>query len=58
MAEENTQRPSVSEMLRMTGTNTEKFMAQVAEHVEKLEIEIKRLAARVQEMENQNDDFK
>jgi predicted RNase H-like nuclease (RuvC/YqgF family) len=58
MTDENTQRPSVGEMLRTTGANTEKFMVQVAEHVEKLEIEIKQLAARVQEMENQNDDFK
>jgi len=34
---ENLTPPTVAEMLRVTGHNTAEFMAQVADHVEKLE---------------------
>lgn len=43
--------PSVAEMLRVTGGNTAAFMDHVAEHVEKLEAEVVRLTARVNELE-------
>jgi phage shock protein A len=48
-------RPSVGQMLRVTGTNTAKFMEQVAEHVEKLEEEVARLTQRVADLEAAND---
>lgn len=43
--------PSIPEMLRITGGNTAQFMEQVALHIEKLEGEVTRLSARVQELE-------
>jgi phage shock protein A len=49
--------PSVAEMLRITGGNTEAFMGQVAEHVDKLEAEIVKLRERVAELEKQNSDM-
>jgi hypothetical protein len=50
-------KPTVPQMLRMTGNNTQQFMEQIAIHIEKLEVEVARLQARVQELEetNQND---
>jgi outer membrane murein-binding lipoprotein Lpp len=48
---ENLTPPSVSEMLRITGTNTAAFMDHIAEHVEKLEAEIVALQKRVEELE-------
>ena len=51
-------RPSVGQMLRVTGANTATFMEQVAEHVEKLEQDVARLAQRVAELESAQDDFK
>ena len=42
---------SVAEMLRTTGQNTAQFMIKIAEHVESLENEIRRLADRVAELE-------
>jgi flagellar biosynthesis chaperone FliJ len=42
---------TVAEMLRVTGNNTNDFMQQVAEHIEKLEDAVKQLQARVQELE-------
>jgi hypothetical protein len=50
-------KPTVPQMLRMTGHNTQQFMEQIAIHIEKLEVEVARLEARVQELEetNQND---
>ena len=41
-------------MLKTTGTNTARFMEQVAGHVEMLENEVKRLQARVAEVEAQH----
>ena len=46
---------SVAEMLRATGSNTQKFMEQVALHVEKLEMEVARLQERVDSYEAQNE---
>ena len=45
----------VSEMLRTTGENTAKFMAHIAEHVEKLEGHIRKLEQRIIELETKND---
>lgn len=47
-------RPSVGQMLRVTGANTATFMEQVAEHVEKLEAEVAQLAQRITELEAAN----
>jgi pyridoxal biosynthesis lyase PdxS len=46
-----TEKITVPAMLRTTGENTKGFMDQVAEHIEKLEGEIIRLTARVNELE-------
>lgn len=43
--------PSIPEMLRITGGNTATFMEQVADHIDKLEAEVARLTARVNELE-------
>jgi hypothetical protein len=49
-------KPSVGQMLRMTGANTQQFMEQVAMHVEKLEMEVARLTELVTKLESlQND---
>lgn len=45
-------RPSVGQMLRMTGANTADFMNQVADHIEKLEMEVARLTERVAQLES------
>lgn len=50
MSNENL-KPSVGQMLRMTGANTAQFMEQVADHVERLEMEVARLTARVSDLE-------
>ena len=44
-------KPTVPQMLRMTGENTAQFMEQVADHIDKLEAEVARLTARVNELE-------
>lgn len=46
---------SVAEMLRATGNNTQKFLEQVAQHIEKLEYEVTRLQDRVNALEAQNE---
>lgn len=51
MSNENLAPPSVPEMLRMTGANTATFMEQVADHIDKLETEVARLTARINELE-------
>lgn len=51
-------KPTVPQMLRMTGANTAQFMEQIAEHIEKLEAEVQRATARIAELEGQQDDFK
>ena len=49
---ENLTPPSVSEMLRITGGNTARFMEQVAAHIDKLEASIVQLQNRIAELEN------
>jgi len=46
-------RPTVGQMLRMTGANTATFMEQVADHIEKLEMEVARLQERVAKFESE-----
>jgi predicted transcriptional regulator len=51
MNTENLTPPSVSEMLRITGSNTANFMEQIADHIDKLEQEVLKLQERVKELE-------
>ena len=46
------QQVSVADMLRTTGENTQNFMIQIAQHIEKLEAEVLRLQQRVTELES------
>jgi hypothetical protein len=55
MTEEKQTELSVPQMLKLTGENTAQFMAQVAEHVDKLEQAIVQLQNRVEELEAIND---
>ena len=57
MSNENLQ-PNVAEMLRMTGTNTAMFMEHVADHIEKLEQQVKELSDRISELERGQNDAK
>ena len=57
MSNENLQ-PNVAEMLRMTGTNTAMFMEHVADHIEKLEQQVKELSDRISELEGGHNDAK
>jgi hypothetical protein len=52
MTEETNKELSVSDMLRMTGTNTADFMARVAAHVDELEQQVILLQERVTELES------
>jgi outer membrane murein-binding lipoprotein Lpp len=45
-------KPTVSQMVRLTGSNTVQFMEQVASHIEKLEMEVARLQERVIQLES------
>ena len=45
-------KPTVSQMVRLTGSNTVQFMEQVAGHIEKLEMEVARLQERVAQFES------
>jgi hypothetical protein len=56
MTNENLQPLAVSEMLKLTGDNTQAFLYQVAEHIEKLEMEVSRLTARVTDLEGTTSD--
>lgn len=49
-------KPTVPQMLRMTGGNTAQFMEQVALHVEKLEMEVARLTELVDKLERKTND--
>jgi hypothetical protein len=51
-------KPTVAQMLRISGGNTAEFMEQVALHVEKLEMEVARLRERVADMEVSDHDAK
>lgn len=57
MAEE-TKELSVSDMLKLTGSNTADFMKRVADHVDGLEHQIVLLQERVAEFERHVDDLK
>lgn len=50
MSNENLQ-PTVGQMLRMTGGNTQDFMNKVADHVEQLEAQVGQLKQRIAELE-------
>lgn len=56
MGNENLTPPSISEMLRITGMNSAKFMEQVAEHIDKLEQTVVELQKRVTELEGIHND--
>jgi len=43
---------SVSEMVKTTGENTQKFMLQISEHISKLEAEVFNLRQRIAELES------
>jgi hypothetical protein len=49
---------SVSEMLKLTGSNTADFMKKVADHVDDLEHQIVLLKERVTDLERHVDDLK
>jgi len=49
---EETKELSVSDMLKLTGSNTADFMKRVAEHVDELENKISMLQERIVELEN------
>jgi hypothetical protein len=51
---DETKELSVSEMLKLTGSNTADFMERVAEHVDELENRVRLLQARVTELESQS----
>jgi uncharacterized protein involved in exopolysaccharide biosynthesis len=50
MTEENKQ-PRVIELLRITGKNTAEFMDRVADHIQRLEVEIENLQNKIAELE-------
>jgi uncharacterized protein YceH (UPF0502 family) len=50
--EEVKEKISVAEMVETTGKNTATFMAQVAEHISKLEAEVINLRQRISELES------
>jgi hypothetical protein len=53
---EETKQPRVIELLRITGKNTAEFMDRVADHIQRLEVEIENLQNRIIELEgNQSD---
>jgi uncharacterized protein involved in exopolysaccharide biosynthesis len=48
---EETKQPRVIELLRITGKNTAEFMDRVADHIQRLEVEIENLQNRIAELE-------
>jgi hypothetical protein len=52
---EETKDLSVSDMLKLTGSNTADFMKRIADHVDELENQISILKARISELEIQNE---
>jgi hypothetical protein len=48
---EEVKQTRVTEMLRMTGKNTAEFMDRVADHIQRLEVEIENLQNRISELE-------
>jgi hypothetical protein len=55
---EETKELSVSDMLKLTGTNTADFMKRVADHVDDLEHQIVLLRERVTELESTTNETK
>lgn len=55
---EETKELSVSDMLKLTGSNTADFMARVAGHVDELEHQIKLLQERIFELESTTNESK
>jgi hypothetical protein len=53
---EELKQPRVTEMLRTTGKNTAEFMDRVADHIQKLEVEIENLQNRIAELERTSGD--
>lgn len=53
---EETQKPSVSDMVRMTSENTADFMRQLADHVDGLTGQVATLTARILELEGTQND--
>ena len=51
---DETKELSVSEMLKLTGSNTADFMERVAMHIDELENCVRLLQARVTELESQS----
>ena len=48
---EETKQPRVIELLRITGKNTAEFMDRVADHIQRLEVEIENLQNKIAELE-------
>jgi hypothetical protein len=55
---ENLTPPSVSDMVRLTGVNTNQFMEQVAQHIDKLEAQVVTLKDRISELESKQNESK
>lgn len=55
---EQIQQPRVIELLRITGKNTAEFMDRVADHIQRLEVEIENLQNRIVDLEGSQRDSK
>jgi len=55
---EETKELSVSDMLKLTGTNTADFMKRIADHVDELENRISMLQERIVELESAANEVK
>lgn len=55
---EEVKQTRVTEMLRLTGKNTAEFMDRVADHIQKLEVEVENLQNRIRELEGTQSDSK
>jgi hypothetical protein len=53
---EETKQPRVIELLRITGKNTAEFMDRVADHIQRLEVEIENLQNKIAELERTSGD--
>ncbi len=59
MTTETKQEPiKVSDMIRTTAENQANFLAQIANHIDKLEDSIVQLTNRISNLESKTDDFK
>lgn len=55
---EEIKQPRVIELLKITGKNTAEFMERVADHIQRLEVEIENLQNRIAELEGTQSDSK